>query len=235
MPRKLKLLPLVLSLATPPCAYAAARPVRQPPPATRQAPQNQKELAEATRHGDGLLELYVRESARAEEQYPMPRDANEETRRPVFEKREAALAPLKARMRAAADQLETLAGSQPGGGARREAMELATTLRVYGSGPGDPPLQVFRQAQVKRKAIITSKPEPGYTEEARRNHVTGIVRLRAVLAADGRIKHIIVIRWLPDGLTEKAVEAARRIKFNPALVDGQPVSQFVTLEYNFNL
>ncbi|MBA3323229.1 MAG: energy transducer TonB, partial [Pyrinomonadaceae bacterium] len=38
-----------------------------------------------------------------------------------------------------------------------------------------------------------------------------------------------------DGLTEKAIEAARRITFTPAEKDGRPVSQYITLVYNFNI
>jgi hypothetical protein len=37
------------------------------------------------------------------------------------------------------------------------------------------------------------------------------------------------------GLTEQAIKAARRIKFIPATKDGQPVSTYIQLEYNFNL
>jgi hypothetical protein len=40
---------------------------------------------------------------------------------------------------------------------------------------------------------------------------------------------------LPYGLTEAAIAAARQIKFEPATLDGKPVSMFMQLEYNFNL
>jgi periplasmic protein TonB len=78
-------------------------------------------------------------------------------------------------------------------------------------------------------------PEPGFTEEARRNNVTGIVRLRAVLSASGEVTGISVVKPLPDGLTEKAIQAARQIKFRPAQKDGHVVSQYIVLEYNFNI
>jgi TonB family protein len=93
----------------------------------------------------------------------------------------------------------------------------------------------FRQNEVQRKALITFKPEPGFTEEARKNNVTGVVRLRAVLHASGSIQSISVVKGLPDGLTEKAIAAARQIKFTPAEKDGRSVSQYVVLEYNFNI
>src|SRR3954469_4352002 len=184
--------------------------------------------------GIDLLNAYVSETARADKQYPLPADSNEETRKPVFEKVEAARAPLKERMRAAAERLEALAGSVQGGPLPEQARELADTLRVYGSVPGGRSAEVFREAEVTTKAILTYFPGPGFTDEARRNKVYGVVRLRAVLAADGRVKNILVIKGLPDGLTQAAVEAARGIRFKPASIDGRPVSQFVVLEYNFN-
>ena len=44
-----------------------------------------------------------------------------------------------------------------------------------------------------------------------------------------------VVKDLPDGLTEMTVSAARRILFFPAVMDGRRVSQYVVLEYNFNI
>ena len=86
-----------------------------------------------------------------------------------------------------------------------------------------------------QRAVITFKPEPGFTEEARRDNVTGTVRLRAILSASGEVTGISVVKGLPSGLTEKAIAAARQIKFRPAQKDGHTVSQYVVLEYNFNI
>lgn len=93
----------------------------------------------------------------------------------------------------------------------------------------------FRQNEVTKKAIITEKPEPDFTKQARKFWVTGVVRLRAILAADGQIKNISVVKGLPHGLTEKAVAAARGIRFAPAQKDGRAVAQYVVLEYNFHI
>jgi TonB family protein len=104
---------------------------------------------------------------------------------------------------------------------------------------GAPPAHVagepYRSAEVSRKALIIYKPPPGFTEEARRNNVSGVVRLRVVLGAGGRVRKVSVVRGLPDGLTESAVFAALHILFFPAVKDGQTVSQYATLEYNFNI
>jgi TonB family protein len=104
-----------------------------------------------------------------------------------------------------------------------------------GGGGGVDYSRPFRQNEVTRKAVITSKPEPGFTEEARKNNVTGVVRLRAILHASGAVQGISVVKGLPDGLTEKAISAARQIRFTPAEKDGRSVSQYVVLEYNFNI
>jgi TonB family protein len=93
----------------------------------------------------------------------------------------------------------------------------------------------FRQNEVTKKALITFKPEPGFTESARKFNVAGVVRLRAVLSKTGEMTNLTVVKGLPHGLTDKAFAAARQIRFEPAQKDGQAVSQYVVLEYNFNI
>ena len=85
------------------------------------------------------------------------------------------------------------------------------------------------------KVRILSKPEPPYTEDARKNQITGTVVLAAVCSASGQVTGIRPVSGLPHGLTEKAIAAARQIKFVPAQKDGRPVSMYYRIEYNFNL
>jgi TonB family protein len=91
----------------------------------------------------------------------------------------------------------------------------------------------FRASEVERKAVLTSRPAPGYTEESIDNDVYGVVRLRAVLTSKGKVMNISVVKGLPDGLTEKAIAAAKQISFTPARRYGHTVSQYVLLEYYF--
>jgi protein TonB len=85
------------------------------------------------------------------------------------------------------------------------------------------------------RPTILYKEKAKYTEEARQNKIQGTVVLNVVFTADGRITNIRVVRGLPDGLTEKAIEAAQRIRFNPAVKSGVPVSVRGNLEFTFNL
>jgi TonB family protein len=95
--------------------------------------------------------------------------------------------------------------------------------------------KIFKPSEVSSKARIISRPDPLYTEEARKNQIAGTVVLRAVFSSDGQVTNIRTVNGLPHGLTERAMAAARQIKFTPATKDGRPVSQYIQIEYNFNL
>jgi protein TonB len=77
---------------------------------------------------------------------------------------------------------------------------------------------------------MLNSPAPDLSTDAR-NRPTGTVILRVVLAKTGRVENITVIRGLPNGVTEKCIEAAKQIKFKPAMKEGQPVSMWMQLEY----
>ena len=95
--------------------------------------------------------------------------------------------------------------------------------------------KLFVGREVDRKAVSVMKPEPTYTDEARQNAIVGTVVLKVVLTSDGKVTNIITAAGLPYGLTEKAIEAAKKIKFVPAVKGGKFVSMWMQLEYNFNL
>ena len=115
--------------------------------------------------------------------------------------------------------------------------------RQFGSdGPGgssgnDPydSDRVFPASKVAQRARVLAKPEPQYTDEARKNQIMGTVVLRVVFSRTGEVTNIRAVQSLPFGLTEKAIVAARQIRFSPATKDGHPVSVYMQLEYNFNL
>jgi TonB family protein len=88
---------------------------------------------------------------------------------------------------------------------------------------------------VDQRVAILSKPQPSYTEEARKNQIFGKVVLRVVFGANGSIDSVSVVNGLPDGLSERAIAAARSIKFVPAQKNGTAVSTVMQVEYNFSL
>lgn len=126
-------------------------------------------------------------------------------------------------------------------GAKAKAKRVKDTSRIIIKSPAAPPPsgtpenKVFTTRDVTRKALIITRPQPQYTEEARQNEVTGTVVLRGVFSSTGSVTNIKAVKGLPDGLTEKAIAAARNIKFIPARKEGRFVSQYIQIEYNFNL
>ncbi len=85
------------------------------------------------------------------------------------------------------------------------------------------------------RPTITHVEKAKYTEIARTNALQGTVILQAVFTRNREIQDIRVVRGLPDGLTHKAIEAAKKIEFKPATKGGEPVSVWVNLEFTFNL
>ena len=94
---------------------------------------------------------------------------------------------------------------------------------------------VYTGKQVDSKVRLGMKPEPRYTEPARMNQITGTVVLKCIFSANGMVENIRTVSGLPFGLTEQSIQAARKIKFIPAMKDGKYVGMWMQLEYNFNL
>jgi TonB family protein len=127
------------------------------------------------------------------------------------------------------------------------SFEPNTTGIPIVDGPGEQPAvettaategseaRIFSGKEVAPKAMVITKPEPTYTDEARNNQVTGTVILRCVFSSSGSVTKVRLVSGLPFGLSEKAMEVARQIRFVPAIKDGHFASMYIQLEYNFSL
>jgi TonB family protein len=82
---------------------------------------------------------------------------------------------------------------------------------------------------------IISKPKPVYTEEARRLRLEGEVLVEALFAATGEIRVQRVVQGLGHGLDEAAEAAANKIRFKPAMQNGQPVDSTAVVHVVFEL
>ncbi len=81
----------------------------------------------------------------------------------------------------------------------------------------------------------TSMMRPAYTDEARANRTSGVVKLAAEFGTDGKIGFIFPVKTLPFGLTESAIKAAVGIKFEPARKNGEAVTSIRIIEHNFSV
>jgi protein TonB len=78
-------------------------------------------------------------------------------------------------------------------------------------------------------------PEPEFSEEARKAKYQGVCTLGLIVGADGRPSNIRVLSSLGMGLDEKAIEAVKNWKFEPAMKDGHPVRVEIAVEVDFHL
>jgi TonB family protein len=78
-------------------------------------------------------------------------------------------------------------------------------------------------------------PDPEYSEEARKAKYQGTVVLWMIVGPDGHARDIRVTRSVGLGLDEKAIEAVRTWKFEPARKDGQAVAVQINVEVSFRL
>lgn len=150
---------------------------------------------------------------------------------------EARRVATQSRLEEAADNYEAYLRLSPQGEDSKFVHSQLEALRVSTKSANKPTeaQSVFNTSQLTSRVRITSKPEPGYTVKARRKDISGIVSMRILLAADGTVKRPLVLLSLPYGLTEKALEAVRRIKFEPAIKDGRSVSTYAFINYAFTL
>jgi len=83
--------------------------------------------------------------------------------------------------------------------------------------------------------LALSTPDPEYTEEARKAKTQGTCVLGLIVDAQGHPRDIRVVRGLGSGLDQKAVEAVRQWRFQPAVKDGNPVNVQISVEVVFKL
>ena len=81
----------------------------------------------------------------------------------------------------------------------------------------------------------TFQPDPEYSEEARKAKYQGTVVLGLVVGPDGRPRDMKVLRSLGLGLDEKAIEAVKNWRFDPAMKDSKPVAVYISVEVDFRL
>src|SRR5207302_6063665 len=82
---------------------------------------------------------------------------------------------------------------------------------------------------------ITFKPQPVYTDEARKLKLEGEVLLEAMFSANGTLHVKRVVRGLGHGLDEAATAAANKMRFKPALRMGQPVDSTTIVHVTFQI
>ena len=103
---------------------------------------------------------------------------------------------------------------------------------ITDTAPKDVPLRVG--GDVKAPVVI-NRVEPVYPEVARKARISGIVIVECIIDKSGNVTNVQVLKPLPFGLDQAAVDAVRRWKFRPGTLNGQPVDVIFNLTVNFKL
>jgi protein TonB len=82
--------------------------------------------------------------------------------------------------------------------------------------------------------LLLHQVRPSYPPLAKAGHVTGVVKLAAIITCDGRVRDLTVISGHPL-LVKAALEAVRQWLYKPTLLNGEPIEVKTVISLNFQL
>lgn len=95
--------------------------------------------------------------------------------------------------------------------------------------------KIYERTEVDEKPKIIKKTFPSASDCERNLRMVGIIELRAVLRKSGEVTDIEVVQASPCAAFNKsALKAVKKIKFKPAVKDGQPVSVLMPIAYSYS-
>jgi periplasmic protein TonB len=100
--------------------------------------------------------------------------------------------------------------------------------------PPPPTPQRIRVGGSVQQARLINRVTPSYPPLARQARVQGTVRLQAIIAKDGTIQQLEVISGHPL-LVQAALDAVRQWRYQPTLLNNEPVEVVTTVDVVFTL
>jgi len=98
--------------------------------------------------------------------------------------------------------------------------------------------EIERQAAPEgesRPPRVVRQVVPSYPPMARSQGVKGTVVVQVTVGLDGSVEGVEVVKTPSPLLNQAAQEAARKMKFEPALSNGEPVRARLSVPFNFGL
>lgn len=121
-----------------------------------------------------------------------------------------------------------IAGTTPLPVARTDAQKPAAQPTA---NPVTGPLRIGGGVE---SAKLVFGPRPVYPPLAKAARSQGVVKLEAIIAADGSIRNLRVVSG-PPLLINAALDAVRQWRYQPTLLNGTPVEVITGIEVNFSL
>ena len=96
--------------------------------------------------------------------------------------------------------------------------------------PGAGPRRVGGEV---KPPVVIHRVQPVYAGTAQKGHIEGIVIVEVIVGRDGNVNDARVIKPLPFGLSEAALEAVKKWKFRPGTLRGRPVEVIYNVTVTF--
>lgn len=103
------------------------------------------------------------------------------------------------------------------------------------SGPQDYTGEAMELGSGVVRPVAITKPQPLYTEEARQARIQGVVILQGIVDTQGNVRNLKIVKGLPLGLAESALEMVATWRFKPATYQGRPVAVRMHFTVNFTV
>ena len=112
-----------------------------------------------------------------------------------------------------------------------EAPAVETILQVTVNFAGSEAAPESKGGTIQQAVLITRR-EPVYPEEAKAAGITGAVAIRATIGKDG---HVVSARAMsgPDVLRQAAIDAVEQWHYKPTMLNGEPVVTETQITLNF--
>lgn len=102
--------------------------------------------------------------------------------------------------------------------------------------PPEPEQTIFESTQVDEAPEVVTRTKPDYPQSAREQGLEGYVAVKLLVAPDGSVQQVNILRSKPDGVFDEAVGAAvANWTFKPGRIGGKPVATWVTTTLQFRL
>lgn len=72
------------------------------------------------------------------------------------------------------------------------------------------------------QAMIASKVQPHYPDDAKAKHISGVVHLEAIINTEGSVESLKAIDGT-EALRQAAIDCVQQWKFRPYLLNGKPI------------
>jgi protein TonB len=142
---------------------------------------------------------------------------------------------------AAAGVVGGVPGGVPGGAAGGVIGGIIGSVPTA-APPPPPPVQAPKPVTPKQirvggnvqSAKLVNQPKPSYPPLARQARIQGVVKFNAVIGRDGSIQNLTLVSGHPL-LVPSATDAVRQWRYQPTLLNGEPVEVVTQIDVNFTL